>query len=320
MEQTNFPDLSVILITPDSYETIRRTIQSLKRQKVKSKMEIVVVARSASDLNADTSELEEFGRYQIVEVGQIDSIGSAYSAGIRKANAEVVALAEDHSFPQSGWAEELIETHKKECAAVGPSISNANPNSWASWADLFMAYAPWVEISALKSMEHLPGHNSSYKRSILLSYGSDLEKMMEAESVLHWDLRARGHNLFLQPAARTFHTNFAKLSTLAYAHIHAGRQFGASRAENLKWGFPKRIFYAAAAPLIPSLRLWRILQDLQRLKKRPAFLIGLLPALSFGLIINAFGEFLGYLFGAGNSTQKLIALEFHRNESQTKKR
>lgn len=312
------PNLSVILITPDSYETIRRTIHNIKLQKIKSRIEIIIVATSRDILQPDLSELQEFGSYDIVETGRIRSIGSAYAAGVRRASGPVVVLGEDHSFPQPGWAEGLIEAHQQPYAAVGPAISNANPNSLVSWADLLMAYSPWVEPDAAGTVDHLPGHNSSYKRSVLLDYGSDLEKMMETESVLHWDLRARGHQLFLQPSARTLHTNFALVSSLVLAHFHSGRQFGASRAENQKWGLGRKIIYCAASPLIPPLRLSRIVRDIQRLKKSSTFLLAVLPALILGLIMDAIGESLGYLFGAANSTQKLVPLEFHRNEHQKK--
>ena len=49
----------------------------------------------------------------------------------------------------------------------------------------------------LVEVDYLPGHNSSYKRDVLLGYGDRLESMMESETVLHWDLRAKGHRLYL---------------------------------------------------------------------------------------------------------------------------
>lgn len=315
-QANNVPEISVILITPDTYETIRKTIQTIRLQENKDRIEVIIVGTTLAEMNPDEKELQDFARYEIVETGKIDSVGSAYAAGVRRANASIVALAEDHAFPQPGWAAGFIKSHQERYAVVGPMMSNANPNSLVSWADLLMAYSPWMEPQSAGPVNHLPGHNSCYRRSILLSYGSELGKMMEAESILHWDLRSKGYDLLLEPAARTLHTNFAFVSPFIRAHFHTGRQFAAYRAETQRWNLGRRLFYSAAAPLIPLFRLCRILKDVQRLKKRPTFTLAILPPLCLGLTIDAIGQFCGHLFGRGNSSYQLVALEFHRNSHQ----
>lgn len=315
-QANNPPELSVILITPDTYETIQKTIQTIRLQENKDRIEVIIVGTTLAQMNPDEKELQDFAHYEIIEAGKIGSVGSAYAAGVRHAHASIVALAEDHAFPQPGWAAGFIKSHQQPYAVVGPTMSNANPNSVVSWADLLMAYSPWMEPQSAGRVNHLPGHNSCYRRSVLLSYGSDLGKMMESESILHWDLRSRGHELRLEPSARTLHMNFVLISPFIFAHFHTGRQFAAYRAETQRWNFGRRLFYSAAAPLIPLFRLWRILKDVQRLKKRPTFILAILPPLCLGLIIDAVGQFCGYLFGPRNSSHQLVALEFHRNSHQ----
>src|SRR5205823_2114181 len=126
------------------------------------------------------------------------------------ASAPVVVFCEDHAFPEPGWAVALIDAHRGPYAAVGPVIVNANPRSLISDADCLIGYGPWLHPSPGGEMSHLPGHNSSYKRASLLEYGDRLPSMLEAETVLHWDLRARGLRLYLEPRARLAHTNFAQ--------------------------------------------------------------------------------------------------------------
>src|SRR5262245_35469354 len=162
------PDLSVILLTPDNFESIRRTISCLLLQTAKDRMEIVIVAPSAKALNPDASLLQQFEKHNVVEIGRIESIGSAYAAGVRQASSAVIALSEEHSFPQKGWAEALLLAHKGPWAAVGPVIGNANPENLISWADLYIGYGGWLEPIEEGIVNHLPGHNSSYKRDLLL--------------------------------------------------------------------------------------------------------------------------------------------------------
>ncbi len=312
-------ELSVIILTPDSYETIRKTIHHLRLQSVKDRMEIIIVAPSRDALAADLSELNQFHQHRIVEVGKITSIGSAYAAGVQQASASVVVLAEEHSYPQPGWGEALLAAHDQSFAAVGPVIKNANPNSLVSWADLYIAYGQWLDSNGSGPMEHLPGHNSSYKRDVLMQYGSALDAMMESESVLHWDLCKRGYQLKMEPAAKTLHTNFGQLSAFLVAQFYNGRQFAASRAINESWSLPRKSFYSLASPLIPFVRLWRIVRNLKRARQNKYPVMLVLPALISGLMVDAIGQSLGYSFGAGNATQKMVDFEFHRDLYQKKR-
>lgn len=316
--ECRLPAMSVVIATPDRYETIRTTIRYLRAQTVREQIEIVIVAPSLEQLALQESELEGFHGFRVVEVGSIRSVGTANAAGIRRASAPVVALAEDHAYPDPDWATALIETHRQPWAAVGPVLRNANPDSPISWADFLIAYAPWVDSTPAGVVAHLPGHNSSYKREILLGYGDELEAMLEAETVLQWDLRAKGYALYLQPAAKVSHTNFALPSSWMASQFHCGRMFAATRAEESHWSVLRRLFYAGAAPLIPLVRLSRVLPTLRRTRRHENLPRGVLPALCFGLVVDGVGQLLGYLAGAGDARQRMSDLEYHRDHHITR--
>lgn len=303
--------MSVVIATPDCYETIRKTIGHLRAQTVKDRLEIVIVAPSRQTLDLDESELRDFHQYRVVEVGAMESIARANAAGIRQSSAPIVALTEDHSFPDPDWAEALIKAHRQPYAAVGPVVRNANPNSAVSWADFLIGYGPWMEPTPAGTVEHLPGHNSSYKRAVLLEYGDELETMLEAETVLHWNLRAKGYDLYLEPAAKTAHTNFGRLSSWVPVMFHCGRVFAADRSRH--WSLGRRLFFVGGSPLIPLVRLWRILRQMRRLRRQHGLLPRILPALIIGLSLDAVGQMIGCACGAGDSKQKLSEFEFHRD-------
>lgn len=314
----NAPDMSVIIATLDHYETIRKTIKHLRAQTVSDRLEVVIVAPSAGALDLDESELKDFHQFRVVEVGVITSIAQANAAGVRQATAPVVVLAEDHAFPAPGWADALIAAHRQPWAAVGPAIRNANPKSLVSRADLLIAYVPWLVPAEAGVVDHLPGHNSSYKRAILLDYGPDLEAMMQAESVLHWDLRAKGYLLFLEPAAKISHMNFERLSSWIPAQFYSGRVFAAARAR--PWSLFQRFLYAGSAPLIPVVRFLRIWGQLHRSSQQRSQPLGVLLILLLGLIVSAAGEMMGYAFGAGDASRKLCSFEFAREHLGKKDR
>jgi hypothetical protein len=305
------PEMSVVLLTPKGYETIRRTIGHLRAQTVRDRLEVVIVAPAAAGLDLDRADLADFAGVQVVEVGPLRSAAAARAAGIRRATAAIVALGEDHSFPDPGWAAALIAAHRQPWAAVGPMVANANPDTVISWANHLVEYGPWMEAASPGPVDFLPGHNSAYKRALLLNYGPDLEAMLEAECLLHQDLKSRGHQVYFEPRARTRHLNYSRPFSWMPSHFHGSRIFAAARARYGGWGSKERLVYGGGAVLIPLVRLGRIWT-----KARPALglgrLLGLLPAVMAVLLVSAAGEMAGYLTGPGRAMQKLTALEFQR--------
>jgi hypothetical protein len=306
------PELSVVLVTPDCYATIRRTVAHLRAQTIQERIELLIAVPAVAELDPIVSELEDFFGYQVIETGAVDTTGRVRAQAIRAARAPVVALAEDHAYPDREWAAALVAAHREGWAVVGPVVRNANPVSMVSWADLAIGYGPWLDPQPAGEVDHLPGHNSSYKRDLLLDYGAALAEMLEAESVLQWELRSRGHRLYLEPRAKLAHTNFVRLSTWARVQILNGRVFAATRAWGGRWGRARRAVFVVGAPLIPVVRLWRIVRIMRRREPHRRRLVRLVPALLFGLTFDAVGQALGYALGAGEAKQRMATFEFHR--------
>jgi hypothetical protein len=309
--------MSVVVITPDRYETVRKTIRHLRAQNVRDHLEIVFVAPAVDELNLEEAEVRDFFRFRVVEVGAVRSTAKARAVGVREAGAPIVAFVEDHAYPAPGWAEALINTHKQDWAAVGPVMTNANPRSMVSWANLLIEYAPWLEPAEGGVADHLPGHNGSYKRELLLEYGARLEAMLDAESVLQWDLRAKGHKLYLEPKARTFHQNFSAPCSWIPLRFQHGRLFGSARAR--QWPIWRRLAYAGGGPLIPFVRCLRITRELFRTGRPRHLLPRVLLVLLAGLILDGAGEMVGYALGPGNAMERLSDMEFHRHRYLTKR-
>jgi GT2 family glycosyltransferase len=141
--------------------------------------------------------------------------------------------------------------------------------------------------------------------------------MLGAESVLHWDLRARGYRLYLEPKARIAHLNFGLQSSWMRAQFYSGRLFAAVRAQ--RWSPLRRLLYTAGAPLIPLVRLRRILQQLPQSGRQQHSALRILLALLFGLTVSAMGEGIGYALGSGDAGRKLSHFEFHRVRHLTKR-
>jgi hypothetical protein len=311
IERTPAPAMSIVLATPGDFSTIAMTVRYLRRQTIASRIELVIVARGSDALSAEEGALQDFWGWQLVEVGEIGSVGGANAAGVRNARGPVIAFAEDHCFPEPGWAEALLESYGgDEVAAVGPVFRNANPGTLVSWCDFVIGYGPWMDPTIRDDQPFLAGHNSSYRRAVLLELDDRLEAALEAETVLHGELRRRGYRLLVQARARAAHANFAKLRSWLPVQYHCGRVYAARRATH--WGRARRTAYACGSPLIPVVRLVRALGQLRRAARPRPSVPRLMPLLGLGLAVDGVGQLLGYLAGAGGSAQELARFEFRR--------
>ncbi len=298
-------DLSVVLAASGGYPAVQLTVSHLRQQSIASSIELILVGFEGP-LDVPPQVRDSFHSVQTIALPHQVSIAEANARGVRIATAPVVAFSEDHAFPQPGWAEALVSAHRSPHAVVGPAVVNANPASMVSWCDFLVGYGPWMEPTAAGPRPFLPGHNSSYKRDVLLALGDRLPEMLESETVLHFQLAAGGHSLWLEPRARLAHVNFSLLSVWFPVQFHCGRVFGGFRAAN--WPLPRKLLYAAASPLIPWVRLARCLPLILR---QPS-LLGILPLLACGLAVDGIGQFVGYLAGPGESPALLSGYEYNR--------
>ncbi len=157
------------------------------------------------------------------------------------------------------------------------------------------------------------GHNSSYRRDVLMQYSADLEYRLASERVLHMELSAKGFQIYLAPEARTYHLNLAKLKSYLEHSFLGGRVFGSFRSQT--WHLTHKIVYILGAPLIPVVRLKRIFTQLNTPQKRVKSLFwSSLPLIVAGLVCHACGEVIGYAFGAGNSQLLYTSFELNRRQ------
>jgi hypothetical protein len=306
------PALTVVLPTWDTFDALRTTVAHLTAQTVAGSIELIICAPSAERVAVDADAVRGLHSVRVLEAGPLKETGPVRARAIREAAADVVAFAEDHCFPYPDWAEALLAAHVEPHAAVGPAVYNANPDSMVSWADFLIEYGRWAAPGRRREVELLPGHNTSYKRDVLLQYGQKLDSLMEAETVLFWDLRRRGYTLLFEPAARVRHTNFSRLGPFLQVLWHLGRAFGGKRAE--PWSVARRAAYALAAPAIPLIRLSHVVRSVVDNRVPLRRLLVSSPVLLAGLAVDCVAQASGAAFGAGGSTVRITAYEFHRKE------
>ena len=305
-------EISVVLVAGSGPAGIARTMRHLRAQTARRRMEVLIVAESSAGFDLAALGAAEFAACRIVEMGPITERGAAAAIGMRAATSPVVGLIEDHSFPEPEWAEALLRAHAGSWTGVGPAVGNANPESVGSWVNYILAYGGFAPPLPAGERDLLPWHNSSYKRDALVPFHDRLGALLEWEGTLQAELRARGHTLYLEPAARTHHSNVSAPWSTVGLNMQRGRILGAQRAERERWPTWRRVLQAAAFPLFPLLQLRHMRPQMQRLPIPPA----LRTRVFFGVVgtlgVLAVAEAWGLLAGAGDAVARIEDYELHR--------
>jgi hypothetical protein len=221
-----------------------------------------------------------------------------------------VALAEDHAYPEPGYAEALIKAHKGPWAGVGPALINANPGI-LSWIAMLADYGRWVEPVHGGVIDDIPGHNSSWKRDVLLDYGARLEAILPAPTFLNWDLQRQGYQLYLEPAAKVRHLQVSRVWPWIVEQYNVARLLPAERAED--WPWYKKLFYVCGMPvlLIRHLRGW--IKSFRRVDPTGKLLIKALPMLLVFTTVWGLGEIAGYIAGIGSAQEDTLCFDTDRS-------
>jgi hypothetical protein len=307
------PALSVILVTPDGYKDIEVTVRHIRAQTIARDLELLIVAPDASRVDVSETLRAELHGVRIVEFRSLKSLAVAKAVAVSHATAPVIAFAEDHSFPEPGWGAALLEAHSLGYAGVAPLMKNANPASGLSWAAMFLHFGGAVDQEGPSEPDYpSASHNMSYRRDVLTEIGATLGRLMLAELFLHEELRRRGHRMRFHPTAVTRHVNMSRLGPALWHAWVGGRLYGGLRQEFGRWSLVRRIVWACGSPLIPALRLSRVVPAMRRTAVGQAALRRALPAMVLILTVHAAGEAAGYLFGVGDSDTTYTVFETRR--------
>jgi hypothetical protein len=307
------PAMSVVLIATHDYALMRDAVRNLARQR-DVPIELVIAGPRSLGQSigpADKSDLAAFVRWRHVVVPDGTQFDEARAAAVRAAGAPIVVFAEDHSFPREGWASALLAAFDDGSSVVGPVVENANPRSLVSRANFLLEYGEWMPPGRRTGHAHLPGHNSAYRRDVLLALGDGLTRMIEAESVLHWELARTGHRLTQEPRAVTRHVNFSRFTPSLALRYHLGRQFASRRS--MEWPGTRRAAYAAAFPLVALVRVARV--AMLGVRSREVLSVGgALPMVALMVLVSSIGESVGYATReAGSSAEYLSDIEHNRH-------
>jgi hypothetical protein len=312
--------LAVIYCVRGSLANIQKTLDCLQSQSAVGRIELVLTADSPTLLQE--AEASVRGRGVLVDprflLHESTDLATARLMAAKEASAEIMTIAEDHSFPDANFAEELLEVFAScsRILAASPNMHNPNPDSPVSRAQFLLTHGMLEPVSSFRRTEdvaRLPWHNTTYRRTAFLAAARDAG-FIQVESLLQEEIRR------LYPQARFVHCHrtalwHVNMSLLAPAVHHAfdgGRIFGAERARYHLWGFGARLLHALAFPLAALLKVVRCMPFLWDRRSIGRSLATLSSACLLAFV-HAMGEAVGVLWGKGESAMTYTRYECDRS-------
>lgn len=295
------PELTILMVTPERWETLRRPLRYLAEQTARERVELILIGPDAAAFQGfDADSLDGFHSHRILHIGPIHEVERAFAPGIREASAPVVALLENHVYASADWAEAIIEAHRGPWTVVGTAITNANLETATSWVEHLMSYVFHDELAPTGEVAQVSRNNVTYKKDALDRFGDALEDALARDGGLLQELDRQGARFYRAGGGSLGHLNPSETGAMLKLRLHSARASASTRARTGRWSLPRRWAYVLSSPLFPLLRL-RVLWP--RLCAEPvrSELARIAPLLLVALVVDAAGQALGFALGAGSS-------------------
>ena len=208
--------LSVIIVTLNRPDCVRRCLECLKAQ-TRPPEQVIVVDASKDDLTRQAAGSFDGVVYRRNESGY-GHMTQSRNIGLREATGDIVAFLDDDAFAHPGWAVSLLATYADETVGgVGGRALNNQLGEATLGVDEIGRLKPTGEITGffaadpggIIDVDHLVGCNMSFRRSVLAALGGLRDDYPGTEVREETDLclrvRALGLRLVFNPAAVVDH-------------------------------------------------------------------------------------------------------------------
>lgn len=291
--------LSVVVASSNSPSLLEACLASLRGQGEEADTEVIVVSNFGY---ASKERIEEqFPYVRLVVLPSGTTVPELRTHGITLSRGEIVALTEDNCVVDNRWCAEIKKAHRSPYSVIGGVVENDSGKTGLDWAAYFYEYGKYMGPGKAGVTESLAGNNVSYKKALLETV-ADRFRDGFLEAFIHKSLQRQGHALYLAPSAVVYYKKEHDFSRVVRSCYHHGRSFAGIRVAHAPTA--TRFGFLMASLLLPLLLPFRIIVR-TCLKGRHVEKLWLsLPYIVLFMTSWAVGEFLGYLFGEGESRRK----------------
>ena len=294
-----FP-LSIVIATTRPWPEIEPCLESLHGQAQAVGAEVLVGDGHGRGLPADVAE-----RYP--EVKWIKWPGGSVfflrELAMTQAHGDIVAVTEDHCTVTRGWCERMLKAHRDhpEAAAIGGVVENGATARLIDWSNFLIVFGPFTApIENGKQRTISLQANISYKRRVVPQKMSQLGMM---EFLFNRKLLEQGEILIADDQLIVSHNQTWGFWGTFAAHFHNGRSIAGFRLQHMSW--QERLLRMGGCAILPAYLLAVTVGPVIRKRRLLKPALTSLPLTALVVTCHAVGEFVGYIFGEGNSPGQL---------------
>lgn len=295
------PIVSVVIASGAGDDFLPRCLESLQDQVTERNTELIVVDRCGGSTAERIERLFPQATLVRADFDQRPSVPQLRAIGVSRAQGDVVAIIEEHCVAAADWLDAIRTSWQEGDAAIGGPIEDDNYQRVFDWVVYFSEYhnylPPWTDGERYM----LNGANIAYHRSKLLRH-QDILASGFWEVVLHPLLAQEGRFRSVSSMGVRHTGPFGYRYYLQQRYL-LSRVWGGMQRKKEK--LAKRLAYLTLAPIFPILLLARIARRVFASgQHRKKFLIAL-PLLILVVLAYVWGEWLGYLLGAGDALERV---------------
>lgn len=292
------------LVSTEDRGRIFETLAALRLQSGARTWEVILADR-CNDAVADRIRIE-FPEAAIIASDAHASLPELRTRALERATGRYVAVTEDHCVPAVDWLDAMARAFERAppgTVAVGGCVANGVTDTALDWATFLCEYAALAPPVGEGPAETLPGMNVAYDAAALRAFDTGFLRAAFWESSVHPRMRAAGQGLYATDAIALRHCKRFTLGLFIRQRYAYSRQFAGARFPRGAW--VRRVLALAATPLLPPLLLLRVTRDALRKDPLRAALPRALPYLALFVLVWAWGEAVGYAFGAGDCLERI---------------
>jgi hypothetical protein len=300
--------LSVVFVARRSLSSIQKILKCLIAQTASPRIEFLHSSDSPELLREAENFLASRSRFAQCRflLHRSKNLAEARALCVAEATGDAVAFSEDHCFPETNWAEELLAAFEssEDIKAAAPVMLNPNPEMAVSRVQFQLFFGSHRKDSSsrprFEHAERLPTHNTAYRRDALV------EALRKDSFLAEWFLQEKIHanspstRFVLCTHTALGHVNMSRLCPAVRQAFLGGRIFGGERARQMEWGWKTKAVRFVLFPIVPLVIVQRSVPLLKDKNSLARTISNFLTALALQFV-HAFGESIGTCFGLGRA-------------------
>lgn len=295
------PSCSIVIASAAGGEFLFQCLGSIAQQAKDVDAEIIVVDRAGAKFRERIER--EFPDVRVLTADETPrlSVPSLRLRGVEAATSELVCVLEEHCAAPPDWLKVIRSNFTDGDNALGGPILDDNFKRIRDWVVYFSEYNNYLPPWADGPHANLNGANIAYRKEAVLAESAALNDGYW-EVVLHPALQSSG-SLRAVNAMGVRHTGPFDFGYYLHQRYLLSRVWGGSQRARVS--MTKRLIYLMVAPLLPCLLLARTASRVsQSNAPKLRFLISI-PLLIPVAVTYVWGEWLGYLLGAGSALERV---------------